>query len=57
MKLIMKVLGESIDSFIYISLLLILFLYIYTLIGMQLYGGKFNFSDGGATRLNFDNFY
>ena len=45
MKVIMRVLANSIDSFIYIALLLFLFIFIYSLLGMQLYGGKFNFDD------------
>jgi hypothetical protein len=40
------------------SLLLLLFLFIviFALLGMQLFGGKFNFPDG-KPRSNFDTFY
>lgn len=36
------------NSFIYLGMLLGLFLFIFTLLGMQLYGGNFDFA------LNFD---
>lgn len=42
MKVIIGVVGRSMSSFIYIALLLMLFLFIYTLLGCQLYAGKFN---------------
>lgn len=45
MQVIMKVVSNTISSFMYIFLLLILFNYIFALLGMQLYGGKFTFDD------------
>ena len=42
MKIIIQVISKTIDSFMYIALLLVLFIFIYTLIGMQFFGGKFN---------------
>ena len=39
----------------YIAILLVLFVFIYTLIGMQFYGGKFDFKDN-PLRLNYDSF-
>jgi hypothetical protein len=39
----------------YIFLLLILFNYIYALLGMQIFGGQFNFDN--PPRMNFDDFF
>ena len=65
MRFIIKVIGNSIDDFVYIALLLLLFLYIYTLLGMQIFGGQFKFerkneifeNSHDNTRQNFDNFF
>ena len=46
MKVIISVIGRSINSFIYITLLMFVFVFIYTLLGMQVFGGQFNFEDG-----------
>lgn len=46
MQVIMGVIQRSMASFIYIALLLLLFIFIYALLGMQIFGGKFNFPDG-----------
>ena len=56
MKLLIKVIGDTMTSFTYIGMLLIIFLFIYSLLGMQLFGGKFNFDDG-KPRQNFDSFH
>lgn len=56
MKIIMKVVSNTLTSFIYILILLILFNYIYALLGMNIFGGKFYFEDT-ETRQNFDSFY
>ena len=56
MKIIMDVISNKISSFMYIFLLLVLFMFIYTLLGMQLFGGNFKFPDG-VPRLNYDTFY
>ena len=55
MKVIMSVIGRSINSFIYITLLMFVFVFIYTLLGMQVFGGQFNFEDG-KPRGNYDTF-
>ena len=55
MQVILEVIGKSLEDFMYIFFLLILFNYIYALLGMQIFGGKFNFS--GSTRMNFDDFF
>ena len=42
MKIIMKVISNTIEKFIWIFFLLALFNYIYALLGMTMYGGKFS---------------
>ena len=54
MQVIMKVISNTISSFIYIFLLLILFNYIYALLGMQIFGGQFNYPN--RLRQDFDRF-
>jgi len=39
MKIIISVIGKSLESFIYIAVLLLLFIFIFTLLGMQMYAG------------------
>ena len=55
MMVIIDVVAKSVEDFMYIFMLLILFNYIYALLGMQLYGGSYNFSD--PPRMNFDDFF
>ena len=55
MKVIIAVIARSISSFIYITILMFVFIFIYTLLGMQLFGGQFNFEDG-VPRGNYDSF-
>lgn len=55
MKVILQVIISSADGFIYITLLMFVFVFIYTLLGMQVFGGGFNFPDG-KPRGNYDNF-
>ena len=55
MKLLIKVIGETITSFMYIGVLLLIFIFIYSLLGMQMFGGRFDFSEG-TPRQNFDSF-
>ncbi len=43
MKVIIKVIMSSLEQFAYIALLLLLFIVIFSLIGMQFFGGKFDF--------------
>eukprot|EP00347_Sterkiella_histriomuscorum_P015163 403358079 len=52
---IRSVISRSIQSFAYIALLLILFIFIYSLLGMQIFGGFYQFADG-KPRSNFDSF-
>lgn len=47
---------NSMRSIAGLLLLLFLFIVIFALLGMQLFGGKFNFEDG-KPRSNFDTFY
>jgi hypothetical protein len=55
MTSIMLVISNSISKFIYLAILLLIFSIIFTLVGMQLFGGKFDFPDG-TPRWNFDSF-
>jgi hypothetical protein len=55
MQTIIDVITRSISSFLYLAMLLLLFIFIYALLGMQTFGGKFNFDDG-VPRGNFDTF-
>ena len=57
MQLIIDVIGRSIGSFVYIALLLFLILFIYCLLGMQIFGGYLNFPPQGVPRANFDTFH
>lgn len=55
MKVIIGVIGRTLQSFIYIALLLLLFILIYSLLGMQLYGGEITkLTDND--RVSYDNF-
>jgi len=56
MKLIVRVISEAIIVFFYVAILIFIFLFIYALFGMQLFGGKFNFPEG-IPRQNFDNLF
>jgi hypothetical protein len=56
MQMIIKAIGKSIKSFIYIALLLCLFIFIYALMGMQFFAGKMDFP-GEVTRETFDSFH
>ncbi|XP_068181577.1 dihydropyridine-sensitive L-type skeletal muscle calcium channel subunit alpha-1-like [Antennarius striatus] len=47
---------NSVRSIASLLLLLFLFIVIFSLLGMQVFGGKFNFSDTRPRRSNFDNF-
>lgn len=61
MQVILAVLVKSMDSFIYLFMLLLLFVFIYALLGMQIFGGQYYFDSNfsgppGVPRTNFDNF-
>lgn len=47
---------NSVRSIACLLLLLFLFIVIFSLLGMQVFGGKFNFQDGVVRRSNFNNF-
>ncbi|KAL4477710.1 hypothetical protein ABPG74_002860 [Tetrahymena malaccensis] len=55
MKILIKVISSILDKLFYIVLLLVLYIFIYTLIGMQLYGGSF-LSISRSNRMVFDSF-
>lgn len=44
------------SSFAYIALLLMLFVFIYALLGMSIFGGKLTFEEN-SPRSNFDSFH
>jgi len=59
MKVIMGVITRSINKFILIFVLLLLFIFIYALLGMQIFGGNLDVSDNsGQDRIwqNYDSF-
>jgi hypothetical protein len=56
MQIIIGVIVRSIGSFAYLAMLLLLFMFIYSLLGMQIFGGKFDFDDG-LPRGNYDTFH
>jgi hypothetical protein len=56
MQTIIGVISRSISSFVYLALLLLLFIFIYSLMGMQLFGGQFKDFEGEKPRANFDTF-
>lgn len=55
MQTIMGVISRSYKSFIYITLLMFVFIFIFALLGMQIFGGKFDYPDG-KPRGNYDQF-
>ena len=55
MQIIMNVISRSFSSFLYLAMLLLLFVFIYALLGMQVFGGALGFKDG-TPRCNFDSF-
>lgn len=54
--LILKALNASISKFIYLLLLLGILLVVFSLLGMQIFRGNFNFPEG-VPRANFDKFH
>jgi hypothetical protein len=55
MQTIIQVMIKSYKSFIYITILMFLFIIIFSLLGMQIFGGIMEFDDG-LPRGNFDRF-
>lgn len=53
---IISAVSKSVSNFIYLFLLLALFLIIFSLLGMQIFGGEFSFEQG-LPRGNFDSFH
>jgi hypothetical protein len=56
MKVIVDVVGGSLEQFTYIAMLLFLMIFIMSLLGMQIFGGNFNFPEQRHVRQNFDDF-
>jgi hypothetical protein len=54
MQIIIGVISRSISSFIYIAILLLLFIFIYSLLGIQLFGGIIKNSEFRATFNSFN---
>ena len=52
---IITVISRSLSSFVYLAMLLLLFAFIYSLLGMQIFGGNFDKED--PPRTNFDTFH
>ena len=58
MRVIIEVIMKSSEQFMYTALLMLIFLLIFTLVGMNLFGGTFNFyADGEIKKQNFDSFF
>jgi voltage-dependent calcium channel R type alpha-1E len=56
MSYLIKVITSVISKSVYLALLLLLFTMIFALLGMQIFGGKFDFEDG-RPRGHFDSFH
>ena len=56
MVLIINVILKSFEAFFYITILMFTFVFIYALLGMQTFGGKYNFGDDEPARGNYDSF-
>jgi hypothetical protein len=57
MQQIVAVLSKAYNSILYITCLLLLFIFIFTMAGMQLFSGKLIQEDGTVPRNNFDSFH
>jgi len=55
MSFIIQVISRSLYNFIYLAVLLLLFITVFALLGINIFGGKFDFPEG-TPRHNFDNF-
>jgi hypothetical protein len=57
MKVIIEVVKSTLEQFVYIAVLMFLFVFIFTLLGTQIFGGNFTFKkDYEYVRYNFDSF-
>lgn len=56
MSYLIKVIASAISKSVYLALLLLLFTMIFALLGMQIFGGRFDFHDG-RPRGHFDSFH
>lgn len=56
-KFIFSIIRQALSSFIYLMTLLILFNFVYALIGMQMFGGTFTSKDAIKNNFNFDTFW
>lgn len=54
---LLTVFSKSLSSFVYLLFLLIMFNFVYALIGMQLFGGSFDEKDFRYSKYNFDTFW
>jgi len=54
---LLSYLSKAFSSFIYLLFLLLIFNFVYALIGMQLFGGRFNKSDFRYQTFNYDTFW
>lgn len=57
MRIVMSVVSSIITEFVYIFMLLALFMFIYTLLGMQIFGGQFLPESVTGIRQSFDTFF
>jgi hypothetical protein len=57
MRIVMSVVSSIITEFVYIFMLLALFMFIYTLLGMQIFGGQFLPESVTGIRQSFDSFF
>jgi hypothetical protein len=57
MRVIMGVVNSVITEFMYVFFLLWLFIFIYTLLGMQIFGGSFVSQNVTGIRQNYDTFF
>ena len=56
LKKIMLVILATVNGLAYIAVLIFLFMFIFTIMGMQLFGGKMNFPGEGTPRWHYDDF-
>jgi hypothetical protein len=57
MAVIVGVITRSLESFMYIMVLMLLFVFIFALLGMQIFGGYYDFGDELKARTNYDTFW